>query len=145
MANPGEWWTTPDGRLIRGPGFDFQILIEASGDKLLVRIGSDPDNPLEIPLEEMRKFVRMHPPDDPCGPYPQQLEWWELKKRHGDKGAYSELARRLRQAADHLDKLAKGGGWPDVFGCDYPASEPMCSGEHFIDSVGVTLSHPWPG
>lgn len=85
------------------------------------------------------------PPEERYGPYPQQTRWFELREKFGDDGAYKELARRMRQAADHLDKLSEKRGWPDVFGCEYPAAEPMCSDGHFIDGIGVTLSFPWPG
>lgn len=83
---------------------------------------------------------------DPSGPFPEQENWWRLKQQFGEKGAYKELARRLRQTADYLDQYEPDEGrYPDVFGCRMPESEPMCSGEHFIDSIAVTLSMPWPG
>lgn len=80
------------------------------------------------------------------GPLSEQTEWFNLREKHGEEAAYLELARRLREAADHLEKLASGEKqWPDVFGCRYPRSEPIASGKSFIDGVSVTLSWPWPG
>jgi len=61
VAKPGDWWLTVDDRLICGPGFDFQNLVEVEGDRLLVRSGSDPEHPIEIPLDKLNEMLKRKP------------------------------------------------------------------------------------
>ena len=77
------------------------------------------------------------------GPYPDQERWFDLKEKlGGDQEARKFLAARLREAATIVEK----GGWIDVFGCDVPDHDkPICKTEHFIETISVTLSTPWPG
>jgi len=76
-------------------------------------------------------------------PSHSQDRWWALVKRTGsEEAARKELARQLRAAADQVE----AGAWPDVYGCTvfHDDGEMPCENS-FIDTVSVTLSHPWPG
>jgi len=59
MIKPDEWWFCEgDDTLIQGPGFDFKNLVCVVGDKLLLRPGADPDNPIEIPLDKLTEYLQ---------------------------------------------------------------------------------------
>lgn len=60
MANSHEWWhCKAQGVLICGPGFDFEAIAQISDDKLIVRLGTDPDHPVvEIPLRLLSDLLR---------------------------------------------------------------------------------------
>lgn len=67
-------------------------------------------------------------------------DWKNLIKREGsEEAARKELARKLRLAADQVEK----GSYPKVYDCVCEEGD-LCK-NNFIERVSVTLSHPWPG
>lgn len=59
--DPNEWWICEAmGNLLQGPGFCFKNLVDIRDGKLIVRSGTDPDNPAEIPLDKLREFLDKH-------------------------------------------------------------------------------------
>lgn len=61
MIDSNEWWICEaQGALIQGPGFCFTNLVDVRDGKLIVRSGSDPDNPAVIPLDKLREFLDKH-------------------------------------------------------------------------------------
>jgi len=69
-----------------------------------------------------------------------QRTWWDLCDKHGEQDSRKILANSLRAFAAQVEK----GGYPDVFGCKVMAGDHPCQ-KDFIETVSVTLSHPWPG
>ena len=74
-------------------------------------------------------------------PYHCQHVWFNLEQELGEEGARKELARLLREAADLIEK----DDYPGVFGCELPENREFCKGGHFMSTISVTLSLPWPG
>jgi hypothetical protein len=71
---------------------------------------------------------------------PEQRRWFALQERMGsEEAARKELARKLRLAADQVERRS----YPDVFGCVCDPGE-LCT-NNFIERISVTLSFPWPG
>lgn len=73
-------------------------------------------------------------------PKEYQENWKNLIKRMGSEElAREELARKLRLAADQVER----GGYPDIFGCYCDPGDLLSHG--FIEGITVVLSNPWPG
>lgn len=61
MIDLDEWWICEaTGNLIQGPGFCFTTLVGADSTDLVIRSGTDPDNPTKIPLDKLREFLAKH-------------------------------------------------------------------------------------
>jgi hypothetical protein len=69
-----------------------------------------------------------------------QNSWLVLVDKHGEPKARKILANSLRVFADQVEK----GGFPDIFGCEVMAGSRPCENT-VIETVSVTLSHPWGG
>ncbi len=100
------------------------------------------DNPLlkhnpwaaEIEVFDEKRAMKDQQPNE------FQQNWKNLISRMGSEdAARKELARKLRLAADQVEKKT----YPDVFGCYCENGELLANG--FIEGITVVLSDPWSG
>jgi hypothetical protein len=116
------------------------VLIEdtsSSGDAYWGKVNGQGKNMLGVILMEVREKLRHEEIDKLEKP----LGWHELKDKHGREQARSLVAAKLRSFAEALES----GSWPDVYDAEieYPG-EKVCD-QRLMETITVTLSHPWPG
>ena len=69
---------------------------------------------------------------------PGQAEWKQLQKDRGEESAERIVARKLREFADLIENV----GYPKILGVHLDNTGKF---EGLMESIEVTISHPWPG
>jgi hypothetical protein len=56
--DPNEWWICEASEsLIQGPGFCFTHMVSVDNNNLIIRSGTNPDNPIKVPLNDLHNSL----------------------------------------------------------------------------------------